>query len=79
MELKPRERLSEHVHGLLAGSLLVLALFVASALPLTFWLLIKGEATLSTVLTPALFLLLLLAGVREARSWRRYLEPASEA
>ncbi len=79
MELKPRERLFEHVHGLLAGSLLVLALFVASALPSTIWLLIRGQAGLSTVLTPLLFLLLLLAGVREARSWRRHLELASEA
>lgn len=69
-----RERIKEHLHGVAAGSLTSLALFLALAVPLVVVDMVRGGVTVTNVLTLALFVLLGLAAVLEARSWRDRVE-----
>ena len=67
----------EHVHGVAAGSLFVLALFFLSAVPVAAWLVFQGQEGSGALIYPLLFGFMLIAGFREARCWHSHLSSAS--
>lgn len=67
-----RARRRAHLHGLAAGSLLVLALFVATAVPAALWALLQGDVSWTRGFVLVAFSLLLGGSIREARAWQRW-------
>ncbi len=66
-----------HLHGLVAGSLFVIAFFLMWTVPAALERLLRGDVTWASVIYPALFSLMLGGGIREARAWRRGTRPAN--
>lgn len=64
-----------HVHGLIAGSLFVLAAFLVWTVPAALSRLLEGQINASTLLPPLLVALLFGGGVREARAWKSQRTP----
>lgn len=74
---KSSARIREHVHGVLASSLLVTAFFLATTVPVALYLVITGQAAGNAWIYPMISLVLLGLGLREARSWQRALTAPS--
>lgn len=71
MSFEQDGRRRTHLHGIAAGSLVVLALFLFWTVPGAVYRLLTGEISWSTVAYPGLFSLIVVIGIRETRAWRR--------
>lgn len=60
-----------HLHGVVAGSVLVVATFLAVTVPEAVVRLLRGQIDLAALTPLALVALLATFGVREARAWHR--------
>lgn len=60
-----------HIHGVLAGALLIVTVYVSVALPEAIARILGGDLGWTAVTIPFLVALFLLVGVREAKAWYR--------
>lgn len=58
-----------HLHGLIAGSLFVLAAFLVWTVPAAVARILRGEISAATLAWPTLWTLLFGGGLREAKLW----------
>ncbi len=65
------------MHGVISGALLVVALYLALALPEAVARILGGEVGWATLALPFLVAVVVLAGVREAKAWHRGASAAS--